>query len=193
MDKFSDLMLNEIEDFLKQHDMSATRLGLLFNNDGHLVRNLRSGRSITLKTADKLRVFMREHTRRQSACACARAVQIWLPWPPSVNNLFSQDKRGRRFPSRKYQWWRTQADMEILAQRIKPISGPVHIKLELTAPDKRPRDGDNFLKAPLDALVRMGVLTDDNNECIAGHEVVWAKGRPPGVVVTVEPKKNGQR
>ncbi len=53
-------LLAEIEAFLADSGLTATKFGLAAVNDGHLVANLRRGSSVTLKTADRVRAFMRE-------------------------------------------------------------------------------------------------------------------------------------
>jgi phosphopantothenoylcysteine decarboxylase / phosphopantothenate---cysteine ligase len=62
-------LLAEIETFLADSGLTPTKFGLAAINDGHLVANLRRGSSVTLKTADRVRAFMRE---RASAAAAAR-------------------------------------------------------------------------------------------------------------------------
>jgi predicted Ser/Thr protein kinase len=51
-------LLEEIEAFLELSTLSPTAFGEKAMNDRHLVRRLRDGGSVTLKTADKLRTFM---------------------------------------------------------------------------------------------------------------------------------------
>ena len=57
-----DILLAEVEDFLKRHDMAPTTFGTLAANDMKLVSELRDGRDIRLSTADRIRRFMREYT-----------------------------------------------------------------------------------------------------------------------------------
>jgi phosphopantothenoylcysteine decarboxylase/phosphopantothenate--cysteine ligase len=52
-------LLAEIEAFLAAGGLTPTKFGLAAVNDGHLVANLRKGNSVTLKTADRVRAFMR--------------------------------------------------------------------------------------------------------------------------------------
>jgi len=52
-------LLAEIEAFLAESGLTPTKFGLSSVNDGHLVANLRQGNSVTLKTADRVRAFMR--------------------------------------------------------------------------------------------------------------------------------------
>ena len=51
-------LLTEIEGFLAEYGVTPTKFGLAAVNDGHLIKNLRSGTSVTLKTVDKVRAFM---------------------------------------------------------------------------------------------------------------------------------------
>jgi phosphopantothenoylcysteine decarboxylase/phosphopantothenate--cysteine ligase len=51
-------LLAEIERFLGRSGMSATKFGVASVNDGHLVRNLRRGLGVTLKTADRVRAYL---------------------------------------------------------------------------------------------------------------------------------------
>ncbi len=56
-------LLREIEAFLAATGVTATKFGLAAVNDGHLVANLRKGSGVTLKTADRVRAFMRARCR----------------------------------------------------------------------------------------------------------------------------------
>src|SRR6476646_10667188 len=63
-------LLTEIEGFLAESGVSPTKFGLAAVNDGHLIKNLRGGASVTLKTADKVRAYM----ANQRSVASARNV-----------------------------------------------------------------------------------------------------------------------
>ncbi len=70
MTRSTDKLLAEIERFIVENDMSATAFGDAVMNHRHLVRRLRSGCSVTLDTADRIRAFMAEYNsplRRQPA------------------------------------------------------------------------------------------------------------------------------
>lgn len=60
-----ELLLAEIEDFLKAHDMAPTAFGTLVANDVKLVLELREGRDLRLSMADRIRHFMREYQPRR--------------------------------------------------------------------------------------------------------------------------------
>jgi phosphopantothenoylcysteine decarboxylase / phosphopantothenate---cysteine ligase len=64
MSRTGKTLLDEIEAFLAELGVSASKFGLAAVNDGHLVANLRKGNSVTLRTADKVRAYMTE--QRQS-------------------------------------------------------------------------------------------------------------------------------
>lgn len=81
-----------------------------------------------------------------------------LPFPPSVNGLYGGGSGQKRFPSKKYkEWLKSCPSIAAIGLNTK-----VAIIYTLVWPDKRIRDGQNFLKAPLDFLVNQGVLVDDN-------------------------------
>jgi crossover junction endodeoxyribonuclease RusA len=117
--------------------------------------------------------------------------KVWLPFPPSTNNLFTQGLvRGkvRRFPSRAYKAWRKEAVIRIIAARLPKFLDPVVVKLELTPRDNRPRDADNYAKPCLDALVEARVLQDDSNRYVKAVVPFWRDpARQPGVVIFIRP------
>lgn len=102
-----------------------------------------------------------------------------LPFPPSVNNLFSQTKAGRRYPSKRYRTWRRAAEWQLTAARVGKIDGPVSLVVELAPHDRRSRDADNFLKAVLDLLVANLVLEGDSQRYV--HKVTsrWLEPSRP--------------
>lgn len=110
--------------------------------------------------------------------ADARPQTVTLPFPPSLNNAFSQTKQGRRFPAPKYKKWAIDAITLIRVAKIRPAVGQVSIKITLHPPDNRGRDADNYQKPILDALVKAGVLTDDSRPYVRGVHSVWADLAP---------------
>ena len=73
-------LLTDIEAFLAESGVSATKFGLAAVNDGHLIKNLRSGASVTLKTADKVRAYMAQQRSAASGAAMFHVKQS----PPSA-------------------------------------------------------------------------------------------------------------
>lgn len=62
-------ILSKIEAFCETHSMGVTKFGRSAIGDPNLVSNLRSGRSLTLKTANAVLAFMVAHEAPQSAVA----------------------------------------------------------------------------------------------------------------------------
>ena len=84
MSAATEALLAEIEAFLARSGLTPTKFGIAAVNDGHLVANLRQGHSITLKTADKVRAYMREQ------CDGDRDKPVTLP------GVSRETSRGRR-------------------------------------------------------------------------------------------------
>jgi phosphopantothenoylcysteine decarboxylase/phosphopantothenate--cysteine ligase len=62
-------LLGEIEAFLGQFQIAASKFGVASVNDGHLVAKLRRGGSVTLKTADRVRTYMASERSKHPAAA----------------------------------------------------------------------------------------------------------------------------
>lgn len=91
----------------------------------------------------------------------APKVSFLIPIPPSVNNIFvGSGSSKRRFKGSDYKRWLQDAGWRIKAQHVPPVLGLVAVLIE--APLHRRRDLDNSLKATLDLVVKMGLITDDN-------------------------------
>lgn len=102
---------------------------------------------------------------------------LHLPFPPSVNNLFVNDRRtGGRFPSTRYKEWQREAGLILLTQpaRLNRHVGPVEVLYTFTPPDKRRRDLFNLEKACSDLLVKQGIIADD--ALIHRGTVEWGAG-----------------
>ena len=102
--------------------------------------------------------------------------------PPSTNNLFLNVAHGR-IRSQKYDTWLQEAHVDYLRQRPKKVTGPVHITMEFQEP-KRKSDLDNRLKAPLDFLVKAGVIEADDQTIVRSISAKWSD-EVEGVRVTV--------
>lgn len=110
--------------------------------------------------------------------------RLKLPFPPSVNNLFNTVGR-RRIPTEFYQAWQRECRGEIMVQKVRPITGPVHVRIDLVAPDNRRRDADNCAKGVIDTLVKAGLIEDDDNRFLRRLNIGWElEGSPCTVTVT---------
>ena len=98
---------------------------------------------------------------------------IRLPMPPSVNNLYPTGKNGRRFPSKEYKSWRTEAGYSLLAQRPEKFKGDVCLFLRF-GPRIKNADVTNRIKAVEDLLVELRVIEDDR--FVVDCQARWADG-----------------
>lgn len=120
---------------------------------------------------------------------------VFLPWPPSTNNLFTQGYvkgRMRRFPTRQYKKWRFDAVVIIRSHRPPRLIGNVKCTVELRPPNNVRRDADNYNKAILDALVEARVLHDDSQVT----DLIVRKtpaSSAPGAFVTISNIEGEQR
>jgi crossover junction endodeoxyribonuclease RusA len=111
-----------------------------------------------------------------------------LPFPPSVNNLFANGKKGR-YRTDRYEAWRTLAGQEILVQGRKSLKGKVSLSVCAVRPDRRRRDVSNLLKPVEDLLVDMGVIEDDS--LVERITIQWAEAGSFECVVLVQPHEGG--
>lgn len=58
-DANSNEFLQEVESFLREHNLSATRFGVLAAGDTKFVGTLRKGRKLRLSTSERVRQWMR--------------------------------------------------------------------------------------------------------------------------------------
>lgn len=111
---------------------------------------------------------------------------IFLPYPPTTNNLFVNNPKTRgRFPSKAYKAWQEEAGKALIKQAPLPaFSGAVCITFTFGRPDKRRRDLFNYVKAPEDLLVKHGIIEDDS--LIEKGTVQWSP-HVFGVRIEIEP------
>jgi len=83
-----------------------------------------------------------------------------LPWPPSVNHYW-KTRGQRRFLSPHAKAWMEEALWILRACHVR-FDKPVKVKMFLSPPDRRVRDGDNIEKPIYDALKKSGVIPDDS-------------------------------
>ena len=112
----------------------------------------------------KLPPAVRELVARDEAADAARrpegrALDVRLPYPPSVNHYW-RHSRGKVYLSAEGREYR-QGVADAIG-RVRPLVGPVVLRLLVHPPDKRRRDLDNVLKAILDALEHAGAVRDDS-------------------------------
>lgn len=89
-------------------------------------------------------------------------IELFLPWPPSVNNYYSHARYGV-YVNKKGKAYRSSV-ADTVAEQICRLSldFPLNLEVVLHPPDKRRRDLDNYMKSLLDALTAAGVWEDDS-------------------------------
>jgi crossover junction endodeoxyribonuclease RusA len=105
--------------------------------------------------------------------------ELKLPYPPSINHYFSY-YQGRPVLSKDARAYRHQVRRIAITTGIKPLMGPLAIRIDIFPPDDRRRDADNVQKSVLDALQHAGAFWDDS-------QVVWLlsikhESRPSGSI-----------
>jgi crossover junction endodeoxyribonuclease RusA len=63
--------------------------------------------------------------------------------------------------SKKGQAFRSAVCLTLMRARVRPLEGPLLMKIRLYPPDKRKRDIDNIQKPLLDALEKGGAFYND--------------------------------
>jgi Holliday junction resolvase RusA-like endonuclease len=88
-------------------------------------------------------------------------LEIELPYPPSITRYWRR-VGPRTLVSREGRRFRQQVVATLAACHVEPLTGPLTVEVEISTPDHRRRDIDNFAKALLDALQHGGVYLDDS-------------------------------
>ena len=88
--------------------------------------------------------------------------EIFLEWPPSVNNYYVKTRNGVYISSkgRAFREAVSLAVNEQLGGMLK-LDEKLEVTVILSPPDRRTRDLDNFMKSLLDAITHAGVWEDD--------------------------------
>lgn len=89
------------------------------------------------------------------------ALQMDLPWPPSINHYIRRTKFGKPYVSAEGKAYNEHVGLLMRMARVKPIEGPVAFKVRLHPPNHRRRDLDNCLKVLIDAVANGGAMADD--------------------------------
>lgn len=110
---------------------------------------------------------------------------LHLPWPPSVNRYW-RSVAGRVLISAEGRKYRSR--IAAMLAGLTPRCDRLALAIHACPPDKRRRDLDNLLKAPLDALQHAGAYADD---CQIDHLTIRrgppCEGGRLTVVITTAP------
>ena len=100
-------------------------------------------------------------------------IQFTLPFPPSVNTYWRMF-RNRMIISAKGREYRKAVEQILADELIIVRHKPLRVEIEVFRPDRRKRDLDNLLKAPLDAMTYCKVWDDDSQ--IHELSIRWGDG-----------------
>jgi len=88
---------------------------------------------------------------------------VFLPFPPSVNQLYRNVPKIGRVKTAKYNVWLGDARRHIaFSGGLALLPGRFQLTIAAAPPDKRKRDIDNICKPVLDLLVDVGAVEDDS-------------------------------
>lgn len=112
---------------------------------------------------------------------------IVLPFPPSSNMAYPTGRNGRRFKSKRLTQW-----LKKCPEINESFEGERKIIYKMYFPDNRIRDGQSYIKAPLDYIVKQGVLKDDNRFIVRSEEWIDCGNdkENPRIEIYVEPFQN---
>ena len=99
---------------------------------------------------------------RRAASTDGMTTRLVLPWPPSLNHYWRR-VGNRTLISRAGREYRHAVIGRAIAAKLPLIEGKLNVTIHAAPPDRRKRDLDNLLKAPLDALQHAGVIEDDGD------------------------------
>lgn len=115
------------------------------------------------------------------------AIRLELPFPPSVNSLTANAKKGR-IKTPAYTNWFALASTRVKDSHRRAL-GPYSLHIALKRSDKRTRDLGNLEKAVSDLLVAHGVVKDDS--LAERITLQWDAGLQVECVVLVQPYEEG--
>ena len=103
-----------------------------------------------------------------------------LPYPPSVNHIYSRTRRGGLMLNPKAKAYREEV-IYTIGKGHTTLTGRLRVNVDAYMPDKRVRDLDNIFKSLNDAMSHAGVWADDSQ--IDDLRVVRRGVESPGRVV----------
>ena len=118
------------------------------------------------------------------------SIKITLPFCPSANMAYPTvviKNKSRRVKSKRAKDW------EKSCPKLDgfPSFEKATVSYLIFFPDDRIRDGQSYMKLPLDYLVKEGIFKDDNRRIVKGEQ--WFDGgidrENPRIEITIKEKK----
>lgn len=85
-----------------------------------------------------------------------------LPYPPSVNSIYSTNRFGGIYLNDQGKDYYIKVAKLMADMKIKPLSGPLKLKVYAFPKTRRRRDCDNILKCTMDSMTKGGAYYDDS-------------------------------
>lgn len=114
-----------------------------------------------------------------------KEINLILPWPPSVNQIWSTTRKGNWYSSKVAKDFKEMVSYYVTVKRARnAFVGAVPLNFEMLAypPDNRRRDLDNLAKVVFDALQGASVF---ENDCQIKKMYMEMCGKSPGGKVLV--------
>lgn len=111
-------------------------------------------------------------------------ISYQLPWPPSVNHIYSRTKKGGLMLNERARAYREEV-IYLIGKGHTKLDGRLAVRIDAYAPDRRKRDISNLEKCIGDALTHAGVWKDDEqiDQLIINRKGIETPGR---VIVTIK-------
>lgn len=113
---------------------------------------------------------------------------ITLSFPPSNNNLHVNGANKQRYKTKKYTKWLANSDLLALTQKPFPrFTKRVDVVCYLNGGANN-YDSDNFLKAAMDYIVKLGIIKDDSKLYVRSTKAIWEDDSSQ-MTITIEIKE----
>lgn len=108
-------------------------------------------------------------------------INLHLPYPPVLNHLYVNGKKGRFLSKRGREYKKAVAEY-CQENGVGHITGRLKVEINAYPPDRRIRDLDGIPKIVLDALGEAGVFADDSQ---VDELIVKRRGRLGHLLVEI--------
>lgn len=107
-----------------------------------------------------------------------------LPYPPTLNHLFSTNRSGKRFLTNEGRSYKQNAAAMAFMAGVRRLSGPIKVSLKAYRPRKS-GDLDNLAKLVLDGM--KGIAWNDDSQIVEIHMYRFDDPKNPRLELKIEP------
>ena len=119
----------------------------------------------------------------------SKEVNLLLPWPPSVNKLWSTNRRGNWYTTKAAKDFKDIVYYYIHAKQSRKLFNEddrISLSVKAYPADKRKHDLDNILKVLCDALENAEVFPNDNQIKKIDIEMLKSETKDAYVIVSLK-------